>query len=242
MDDTQAGLTIKKPDATGLSYYGDKFEGYMRIGQLTDLIPQFKEYYYDRRIKNMKLGIIDAVQGFNEEVAYPQNKMFHPYTTQLRGWIKKWNADILAKQFGMKEEEGLITMDKKVTQIIKTRNDENGLVAPEDGDLERGTRTLAGELLNDAMQMLRDDQALEDIYDDEILLKRRAYVVNVFSHATKLVHGKAALMLKASEEKRNTASFLMTLLAKATAGKMTDEEMALLKSTYRPAPQNVQPA
>jgi hypothetical protein len=82
--------------------------------------------------------------------------------------------------------------------------------------------------------MLRDDQELEEIYNDETLMKRRNYIVNVFAHATRLVHGKAALMLKASEEKRNTAGFLMQLLSKATAGKMSDEEMSLLKSAYAP--------
>jgi len=88
--------------------------------------------------------------------------------------------------------------------------------------------------LNDAMQMLKEDQELEEIYTNDELIKRRSYIINVFSHATRLVHGKASLMLKASEESRNTAGFLMSLLSRATAGKITDEEMALLKSSYIP--------
>jgi hypothetical protein len=88
--------------------------------------------------------------------------------------------------------------------------------------------------------MLNDDQQLEEIYTDEVLIKRRNYILNVFGHVTKLVHGKAALMLKASEEKRNNASFLMTLLASATAGKMNDEQLDLLKGTNN-QPTNVKP-
>lgn len=245
MEDTRIETTPekkKKLDAVGLHYYGDKFEGYMRVGDYKELIPLFKDFYYERRIKDAKLGLLDAVQSFNREIAYPQGKLFHPYTTQLRSWVTKWNADIMRQRMGMVEETA-ITPEKQIRQIVKVRGDENSLMAPADSDLEGGVRTLGGELLNDAMQMLRDDQELEEVYDDEVLMKRRNYIVNVFGHVTKLVHGKAALMLKASEEKRNTASFLMSLLSKATAGKLSDEEVGLLETTYSPAPkQNEQPA
>lgn len=243
MEDTQVEVIEpkkKKIDAVGLHYYGDLFVGYMRIGDYKELIPLFKDFYYERRIKDAKLGLLDVVQSFNREVANPQGKLFHPYTTQLRSWIAKWNADILRQKMGMVEETA-ITPEKNIRQIIKTRGDEYGMMVPSDNDLEAGVRTLGGELMNDAMQMLRDDQELEEVYDDEVLLKRRNYIVNVFAHATKLVHGKAALMLKASEEKRNTASFLMSLLSKATAGKLSDEEVGLLETTYSPK-QNEQPA
>jgi hypothetical protein len=225
---TEMTVKPKKLDAVGLHYYGDKFQGYMRIGDYKELIPQFKDFYYERRIKDPKLGLLDVVQSFNRDVVYPQGKLFHPYTTQLRGWIKKWNADIMRQQLGMREETA-ITPEKEIRQIVRVRGDEGLMLAPGDGELEGGLRTLGGELLNDAMQMLKDDQELEEVYEDEVLIKRRNYIVNVFAHATRLVHGKAALMLKASEEKRNNASFLMNILARATAGKLSDENMSILK-------------
>ena len=242
MEDTQMEPKIetavvgKKLDAVGLHYYGERFTGYMKIAELNDLIPAFKEYYYDKRIKDQQIGLLKVIQGFNAEVAYPQERKFHPYTTQVRNWVKKWNADILEQQMQMREEskDVAIIERKHIQQIIKTKDAEGLISAPDDNSLEAGVRTLGGELLNDAMQMLKDDQALEEIHDDETLIKRRNYITNVFAHVTRLVHGKAALMLKASEEKRNNAGFLMDLLAKATSGKLSDKEMEMLETTYSP--------
>lgn len=221
----------KNLDPVGLRMYGDTFAGFQKIGDFKDLIASFKDYYYSAKIKNPNETLSGIVQGFNTEVCIPLQRKFHPSGTQLRTWRKKWDLDLMQQ---MQDKDLVIASEKDIHQVIKTRNEENQLVlgGASDGDLEAGVRTLGGELLNDAMQMLRDDQALEEIYDDETLIKRRNYVVNVFSHATKLVHGKAALLLKASEEKRNSANFMMSLLARSSAGKMTDEDMAILKGSY----------
>lgn len=230
--------STRKKDAVGLCYYGDTFTGYQKVGELTELIPLFKDYYYERRIAHMEVkrgDLLRTIQAFNIEVAAPRGMKFHPYTTQLRSWVKKWDADILATKRGMTEEETAVVPLKTIRQIVKTRGEEDTLLAPDDNSLEAGVRTLGGELINDAMQMLQDEQSNPpDFLEGELAIKRRNYVVNVFSHATKLVHGKAALMLKASEEKRNTAGFLMNLLAKATAGKMSDTEVELLETAYTP--------
>ena len=224
---------IKKIDGAGRAYYGDKFNGYMKLGEYSDLLPSFKDFYYAARIKDPNARLSEILQTFNSEICEPMGRLFHPYTGQIKIWRSKWDLDLMQQT---QDKDLAIVERKNIHQIIKTRDDERKLVlgAPDDNQLEAGVRTLGGELLNDAMQMLRDDQELEEIYDDETLIKRRNYIVNVFSHATRLVHGKAALMLKASEEKRNTAGFLMSLLSKATAGKMSDDEIALLKTTYAP--------
>src|SRR3972149_7281547 len=170
-------------------------------------------------------------QGFNREVWEPMGRLFHPSISQVRTWRKKWDLDLIQQ---MTDKDIKIIERKNVHQIIKTRDDNRKLVlgAADDEQLEAGVRTLGGELLNDAMQMLRDDQELEEIYTDETLIKRRNYIVNVFSHATRLVHGEAASMLKASAEKRDTAGFFMSLLSQATAGKLSDEQIALLETAY----------
>lgn len=231
----------KKLDPVALSMYGDRFTGYQKVGEILDLIPVFKEYYYAEKIKNPNAPLYPTIKAFNEESCYPEGKKFHPYPTQLRHWRKKWDLDLMNQR-----EEGrelVIYEPKKIKQVIKTRGEGGELILGADyGALEQGVGTLAGELINDAAQMLRDDQELEDIYSSEELMKRRAYIVNVFAHTTKLVHGKAALMLKASAEKRENANFLMGLLAKATSGKLSDEEMSMLETTYTPQPQNEQPA
>jgi hypothetical protein len=223
----------KKLDPVGLQMYGETFTGFQRIAECNDLIPSFKDWYYQEKVLNPNATLRHIITSFNEKVSVPMGRKFHPQLGAVRQWRKKWDLDLMQKLRGT---EIVTTEKKQIQQLIKTRNEQGDIVmgGADDNSLEAGVRTLGGELINDAAQMLRDDQELEEIYDEETLIKRRNYIVNVFAHTTRLVHGKAALMLKASEEKRNTAGFLMSLLAKATAGKMSDEEMALLKTAYVP--------
>jgi len=218
-------------DPVGSQIYGEKFVRFHRIGEIKDILPAFKDFYYQAKIKDPNATLRNISQGFNREVCEPMGRLFHPSISQVRTWRKKWDLDLIQQ---MTDKDIKIIERKNVHQIIKTRDDNRKLVlgAADDEQLEAGVRTLGGELLNDAMQMLRDDQELEEIYTDETLIKRRNYIVNVFSHATRLVHGKAALMLKASAEKRDTAGFLMSLLSQATAGKLSDEQIALLETAY----------
>lgn len=228
MTDTQLSKPTKI-DAVGIAYYGSGFTRYMLLKEVTDLIPAFKDFYYAAKIKDPNVRLSLILQNFNTEICEPLERKFHPHTLNVRTWRAKWDLDLMQQ---MQDKDLKLIERKNVHQVIKTRNEDRTLVlgAPQDNELEAGVRTLGGELLNDAMQMLRDDQELDEIYDDETLIKRRNYIVNVFAHATRLVHGKAALMLKASEEKRNTASFLMDLLAQATSGQLNDEQLSLLET------------
>jgi hypothetical protein len=223
-------------DPVGLNVFGDTFTGFNKIGEIKDLIPAFKDFYYQAKVKDPNATLKSITREFNTEVCAPVQKKFHPYINQLRAWRKKWDLDLMQQMAG---KEVILAEDfekRNIHQVIKTRNDERALVVgmPTDVELEGGLRTLGGEIMNDAIQMLRDDQELEEIYTSDELMKRRNYIVNVFGHVTKLVHGKAALMLKMSEEKRNNASFLMTLLAKASAGKITDDEIEILEASHKP--------
>jgi hypothetical protein len=232
----------KKPDPTGVAYYGARFTDYMKIEQYRWLIPKFKELYYERMIKDPSTKLTHLLKEFNEDI-WTEGYFFFPHTTVVRQWKKKWDKDILEKK-GMALE--VITPEKKVQQVLKTRASEaHGIAeysAPTYETLEEGLQTLGGELMNDAMQMLRDDQVLEDIYDSDELMKRKTYITNVFGHVTKMVHGKAALLLKASQEKRENAGFLMELMKKATAGKMSVTDIQALKISYQPKPAEAETA
>lgn len=231
----------KQADPIAERMYGaENFKGYQKVGELIELLPVFKEYYYGERIKDPNANAFAIIFEFNKSTCYPEGKRFHPYPTQYRHWRKKWDLDIMTQKL---DTDVVIYEPKKIKQVVKTRGEDKELIVggAEYGEIEAGVTTLAGELLNDAAQMLRDDQDLEDIYSSEELMKRRAYIVNVFAHTTKLVHGKAALLLKASAEKRENAGFLMNLLAKASSGKLSDEEMEMLESTYS-KPQSNEPA
>lgn len=227
----------KKIDPTGAAWFGELFLRYQKLEEIRDLVPAFKEFYYERMIKDTGSKVTHIVKDFNLQLqALPEPRLFHPYTTNILNWKKKWDKDILAKK-GMALE--VIDTKKHVQQVMRTRLDgsRDGAVeynAPGYSDLELGVQTLGGELMNDAMQMLNDDRDLEDIYESDELIKRRNYILTVFTQVTKMVQGKAGLMLKTSEEKRNTANFLMDLMKKSTAGKMSIEEINALRVTYTP--------
>lgn len=235
-----APVKRKKIDAVGLAYYGGTFTRYTLLKEINDLTASFKDFYYEAKVKDPNARLAGILQDFNKEVCVPLNRIFHPHTQNVRRWRSKWDLDLMQQT---KDKDLVVLERKNVHQVIKTRNEDRELVLGATGEeeLEQGIRTLGGELVNDAMQMLRDDQELDEIYETDELIRRRNYIVNVFAHVTKLVHGKAALMLKASEEKRNTAGFLMSLLSRATSGNMTDAEMNLLKSAYAPENNNEQP-
>jgi hypothetical protein len=233
MTDT-ALTTTKKIDPVGKVIYGDNFKGFHKLAEITDLVARFKEYYYEQKVKNPKETKSNILRSFNSSVCVDLGRTFHPSMSQLRTWTPRWDKDLMQQMAG-KELDIPDLQSREIRQIVATRRDGEVVAGlPTDGELESGLRTLGGELMNDALQMLKDDQDLEETYSDETLIKRKNYVVNVFGHVTKMVHGKAALMLKASEEKRNNAGFLMSLLAKASAGKMSDEEMGLLNTAYAP--------
>lgn len=218
----------KKPkrDVVGIAYYGEAFTYFMKVGELHNFISKYKDFYYTEKIKDNKTGIIKIVHDFNDMISPDQ---FFPHTKQLRNWAHKWDRDILEKK-GMKLETAIT--EKHIPQVIKTRG-ETGLVVPEGDELEAGTKTLAGELINDAFTMLKEDQNLEEVYSSDELIKRRSYILNVMSHVTNLVFKKQELMLKANAEKRETANFLINIVREATAGKVSSEDISLLKGSYQ---------
>lgn len=199
----------------GVLHYGNEFAGYMKLPEIVKDIPAFKDFYIARKRLNPDMSNIQICRAFNEEVMYPQGMRFHPHQTHLSQWAEKWEGSTIP-------DSELIAGDV--------------LVPPTDAELEVGMRMLGGDLLKDASSVL--NEATGD--DSEMSLKQRTYVVSVFSHITKMVHGKANIMLKQSEEKRNTASFLMSLLSKATAGTITDDEISVLESSYQPKEQDVE--
>lgn len=223
-----------KDNSVGIAFYGDKFDGFHKVGQMTELLPAFKDYYYEQRIKNFHVNASEIIRSFNREALYPQGKALHPYLTQYKSWRKKWDKDILEN----KKVPNMPESDRKqILQIVNNRTDISDIVSYE--SLEGTMQTLGGELLNDALSILRGDEALDDMYTDEILLKRKKYVVDVFSGVTKMVQGKASLLLKTSADKRETAGFMMNLLARAQSGTLTDSELETLNANYVTVPSDV---
>lgn len=201
------------------------FDGrYHKVGEIRELIPQFRAFYLAERRQEPGRSAIKIINDFNKSIA---PFTFFPWEKQYRLWRKKWDAELLAEQ-GYKEEQ------RKLRQIIKVRDEQNALIVPDERTLETGAHTLAGELLNDAMDILKRDQEDESAYDDDVIVKRRNYVLNVFNYVMRAAHSKESLNLKSNADKRETANFMMSLLNRATAGKVSAEDMALLRASVSP--------
>jgi len=223
MSITDRNIPVQTSNTKKFSFY-ENFDGhYHKINEIRDLIPQFKAFYYAEKSKESGRSAIKIINDFNAQIT---PLTFFPWEKQYRLWRKKWDAELLAVA-GYQEQQ------KEVRQLIKVRDEQNVLVVPADETLEDGAKTLAGELLNDAMNILKKDQDEEELYEDEIIVKRRNYVLNVYNYITKSAHSKEALRLKSNADKRETMGFLMDLMSLATAGKMTDEDLALLKNSSK---------
>ena len=221
---TDQNVPIQNSNTKKFSFY-ENFDGrYHKVNEIRDLIPQFKAFYYAEKRKDPSMSAIKIINAYNAQIT---PLTFFPWEKQYKSWRKKWDGELLAIQ-GYQEEQ------KEVRQLIRVRDDKDALVVPEDETLEAGARTLAGELLNDALGILKKDQSDEDLYEDDIIVKRRNYVLNVYNYVTRSAHSKAALMLKSNAEKRQTMSFLMDLMSCATAGTISDEQMEILKTSTHP--------
>ena len=115
---------VKKINAVGKSIYGDKFVSFQRVGEISHLIPGFKEYYYLKKIEDFKVNSAVIIKQFNAEVAYPVGDTFHPYWNQVKGWSIKWNRDLIEQKKidNMPENEARI-----ISQIINTRRSDGSL-------------------------------------------------------------------------------------------------------------------
>lgn len=207
--------------ANKFSFY-EGFDGhYHKVGEIRDLIPQFRMFYLAERRREPGKSAIKIINDFNKSIA---PFTFFPWEKQYRLWRKKWDVQLLAEQ-GYRDDE------RATRQIIKMQDEQKMAAVPDEYSLEAGAHTLAGELLNDALGILKQDQKSEDAYEDEIIVKRRTYVLNVFNYVMRASHGKQALNIKTNADKRETASFMMTILNRATAGKLTNEDMQLLRAS-----------
>lgn len=226
----EAGAVPTKHTTKSLGdlFYWGKLGRFQKIGEIADLIPKFKDFYYEKKFENTKNSAMKIIRDFQADV---DPLMFVPYPAQYRSWRVKWDKDIL-EQMGMRTAE--LALKKEVNAVVKMRDENNKLLIPDHENIEGGMNTLAGALINDAMGMLNEDKESEEIYTSDELIKRRNYMLQVMAHTTRLVQGEKGLKIKANAEKRETAGFLMELLKSARSGKMSEEQMALLKDSMLP--------
>lgn len=205
---------------------GKQLSKYRKLEELRPYVAEFKEYYYQRMLAQAAANPQSVLNDFNKD--HP-DYMFWPYAPQYRKWQNMWNIDINAKRSGM----SLAPIVSK--NLVTVRDKLGGLIAPPPtSDIEAGSRTLAGELMNDAMSMLEDDKKRGDeLYTDDILIKRRKYILSVYNFVSRNSMSAEMLNIKKQENTRENTNFLMDLLRRSTAGKISKEEMSLLRSSTK---------
>lgn len=214
--DPQIEETQPKNSQTG---YGKRWDGrFMKVAEVQELLPTFRDFYFEERKKNMKKKLGKIVEDFNEKIA---PITFFPHRNTIHRWQKTWDPQI---------QDEINKQERAETTIVNVRDDDRAVsLVPTEEDLETGTRTLGGMLMNDAVSVLKDSQEREDDFSAIDIAKRRSYVLNVFAYVTRHVQGKENLKLKANAEKRETASFLMHILNMAKSGKIESNEVVVLE-------------
>lgn len=217
-------------------FYGPKWDGKCdKIGELMELLPLFKDYYFTRKRADMKTSSAKIIIDFNDKM---EPCHFYPWPTQYQNWRRKWDKELML-ELGYEEEK--LRESRRIKNVVAVRDADRALIPSED-ELESGAKTLGGLLINDAVDMLQRDKELEEIYTSDELIKRKSYAVNVFAHVTRNVQGKEALKIKRQAEGRETTNFLMGIMSRAVAGKITPEEISVLKGavTINPNPNEQQ--
>lgn len=201
----------------GLREYGSEFSGFTTVKDTVSLLPHFKKFYYLKREEQPEMTTTLIVLAFNKQIAPAQ---FFPNFQRLKAWTTTWDDDI--------------TERKRKADLALSEPNQDAHLVPEDSELEMGVRTLGGELIADALGMLKSDKMNDEGLDEGERMRRRSHILNVFGFATRMTQGNAALALKKSEDKRATASFLMDLLKGASSGSMSLETIQDLKKVYTP--------
>lgn len=230
-----------KFDPVGFSMFGDSFIGYQKIEEYRHLIQPFKEYYYARKMEDLESKVSNIVKDFNDTLKCDETgvrERFHPYTSQLRTWRKKWDTDIL-------DSMGIIvpadSTKSHINKVIKTRQQEdtNKYFVPDYSDLESGIQTLGGELINEAFVQMEDDRRNSEDYSSDELMKRKKHVLDIFSGVSKMVQGKANILLKASAEKREEAGFILDFMRAAASGSLKPDDIEDMKKMYNNTSHNI---
>ena len=211
---------VRPTGKTLLHAFYKRFPGKcMTVGECKDLLPQFKQYYFERKREEIETSAMSIINDFGEKIA---PLFFTPYPQQFKLWRANWDRTLMA-------ERGMVLEERKhsavIRKAIQTVDDAGNLLAPDEDTLEMGNRVLAGELLHDALKIIKAEDAERIMFDEDTRIKRKNYVLNI----TKNLQGSEALKLKRSAESRENANFLITLLRKAQAGLITVNDLKLMR-------------
>lgn len=149
---------------------------------------------------------------------------FYPNYQTFKGMTKKWDVEILGEP------------DPKIAAVAELHKRDKAMIAEvvvarSNEDLERATRGLAGLLLDDAVSIVRSESHdPENPIGGDLFVKRRMYALNVVNYVSRHVKGRDEIAIKRQSEKRETVGFMMNIMQKAMAGKISPEQVDAMRS------------
>lgn len=202
--------------------YGPRFQGKFTNPKADpEAFRLFKEFYFEQRILRPNEDPKRFVGDFNALIEpkefFPAYQVYKRLCQQFDRQIQKQHANDPAAAKLL----ATTARDKRMVAELMPRNEEQ---------LDQGVRTLAGLLVDDAVNLVRDEpRDPDDLLGSDQFVKRRMYALNVLNHVGRTLKGKAEIRLKSAAEKRETAGFLMGIMNKALSGKITKEQMEAMK-------------
>jgi hypothetical protein len=202
------------------------------VGEQQHIVEKFHQYYLEQR----NAGRTDYKQIFREfrKDLDIEGIWFNPYPNMLEGYYRKWEAELpmtLRKITFKKRKLPVKGVDDKPTVLKEIAYHQ----------LEDGAKNLQSMLVDDATKLIEESNEEFEAIDanggmwrrddwEKIRLQKKKVALSIASEVLKGAHRHELIKIKKNAEGRETASFMMDLVRRSTAGEVSDEEMGILQT------------
>lgn len=203
------------------------------IGDVPKIVEEFRQFYLQQRNAG-RYDYKGIFREFRKDKEINQNIWFNPYPNMLDILYRRWEGEL---PMTMRK----ITVKKKT--VAKKGVDDTATVLKEIAyhTLEDGAKNLQSLLIDDASKLIQESNVEFQAIDDNggmwrkddyerIRLAKKKVALSIASDVLKGAHRFELIKIKKNAEGRETASFMMDLVRRSTAGEIGDEEMAVLEN------------
>lgn len=202
-------------------YQGQQEGVWSKVGDLMPHLAAFKAYYMAKRYSHggKQSSFRALVDGYNATLPTPA---IFPRNNWLMARAEEWD-DQAMDAIGRKPTEAptALTPQEQHSVELSAAIDRP---KPPVRSQESRLGTLGDALLDDALVSI---QITSD--DPEIALKQKTYALNVYNYVTRNKLKQREIDIKEGAGKLANAGFMLDLLNAAATGKLTAENLALLK-------------
>lgn len=204
--------------------------GLTPVTGMEDIVEEFHKYY----MENRHAGRTDLMQIFREfrtDLKLNRKIWFNPQGILIKGWMNKWenSLPIHARKVQI-----------KIRDVKKNQSDEKDTLKKiEYHELEDGAKNLQSLLLEDASQLMEESNEAFEVGNgywkkedwEKIRIKKKALALGIAKEILSGVQKHQVIQIKKNKEGRETVNFMMDIMKQASAGELTEQELALLDSS-----------